>query len=157
MNVFSLFPNTRGVAYSFVQIPQRLMEYGVATSYPLSNKQLLERVEKLVNQFKPDMILVRAPIADNHLNARINDLIQAIITLAKGKGIPIEGYTREQIKSTFEIWGLTNKYEISQRITQWFPQLADYARTVRKSYEAENHCMGIFDSIALISVYIYLM
>ncbi len=154
----SLFPNTRGLGYACIETPQTLVDYGVATVQPVSNEKVFARTKKLIDFFRPTVILIR----DNddpvkHRAKRIEALTAMITAYAKTKNIPVYCYSRTQIREAFEINGMKSKYEIAGLISNWFPELKSrMPQKNRLAYMNEDYNMGVFDAIALIGTHRYL-
>jgi Holliday junction resolvasome RuvABC endonuclease subunit len=152
--VLALYPNARGLGYACVELPQRLLDYGVVTVNPISNGKVLRRVEKFMDYLKPKIILIREGSSLTTFKAaRIKKLIDAITTLAGEKNLTVHHYSRDQVKEVFEQFGATSKYQISQKIVSWFPTLKPFAPKVQKAWENEDYYMGIFDALSLIATH----
>jgi len=153
----SLFPNTQGLGYACIETPQSLVDYGVATIKPVSNEKSFARAKKLIELFRPTVILIR----DNddpvkHRAKRVEALSAMIATYAKTQNIPIYRYSRSQIQDVFEINGMKSKYAISKLIVQWFPELAPRQPKYRRASMNEEYNTGVFDAISLIATHRYL-
>ena len=90
MTIFlSLFPNTRGLGYACIETPQTLVDYGVATIQPVSNEKSFARAKKLIDFFRPTVILIRDnddPI--KHRAKRVEALSAMIAAWPRGKESP---------------------------------------------------------------------
>lgn len=60
------------------------------------------------------------------------------------------------IKIFLMSFGAKNKYEISKKIAEAYPQLNSKLPEKRKAWETENYYQGIFDAMALILTHYYL-
>lgn len=154
--ILSLYPNSRGLGYACIELPQKLLDSGIVTVRPICNDRLLARIEKYMDFFKPKIIVVRDADALTPRGKRIKRLITAVIESAVERGIPIHQYSRDQMKEVFEQFGTSTKYEIAQKLIQWFPELADRAPGVRKPWMDEDYNMGVFDALALAVTHAYL-
>jgi hypothetical protein len=158
MTIFlSLFPNTRGLGYACIETPQTLVDYGVATIQPVSNEKSFARAKKLIDFFRPTVILIR----DNddpvkHRSQRIQTLAAMIAKYAKTQNIPVHHYSRTQIRDVFEINGMKSKHAISRLIVQWFPELEPRLPKYRRASMNEGYNTGVFDAISLIATHRYL-
>jgi hypothetical protein len=124
---------------------------------PLANDKILTRIKKYVEYFRPTVVVVRNCTEPTSPRVeRIQSLIRDIETYAKGEGIPVFGYTRQQIRDVFELFESTTKQEISERITHWFPELAPRMPKTRIKWKDEEYTMCIFDAMALAVTHRYL-
>jgi hypothetical protein len=151
--VLSLYPNVRGLGYACAEMPKKLIESGVVTVSPVNNGTVMERVRRFIEYYKPTIIFVRDPLPTHK---RIAKLAAKIEAHAEKEGMPVYRYSRQQITEVFGTFNAATKYEISQKIITWFPELAIRAPKMRKSYMNEDYNMGIFDAIALIVTHEYL-
>jgi Holliday junction resolvasome RuvABC endonuclease subunit len=146
--IFALYPNSAGLGYVCLQIPDKLLGYGVATTKPLSNRRLLRRAEKFIDYYRPKIILLKEAGASKN-GARNDRLIEAITTLSGEMNIKVFRYTRQQIKDTFEVFGAYTKNDMVNKIVQMLPDLAVRAPKEKKWYEKEDYNMVLFDAVSL--------
>ncbi len=146
--ILALYPNTIGIGYACLQIPNGLLDFGVTTAKPISNSKLLRRAEKFMDYYKPQLILLKET-ASSSRSGRTDKLIEAITTLGGEMGLPVYRYTREQVQDTFEIFGAKTKHEIVEKIIEMLPDLAVRRPRERKWYEKEDYSMGLFHAVAL--------
>ena len=155
--VLSFFPNAIGFGYVCLETPQKLLKSGIIKVRPICNGPILKQVKELVELFNPTIVIVRDFDSNPpHRNKRVQQAISGITTYAKEQHIPIYRYSRQQIRDVFEQFGATSKYEISKKIIEWFPVLADLAPVKRKPWVPEDYQYGIFDALALAITHQYL-
>lgn len=154
--VLSLYPNRRGFGYVCLEWPQKLIDSGIATVRPLCNSGIFDRFEKFLDFYKPQLIVIRDCENLSSCKKRTQKLIHSITIHAGKVKIPIHHYSREQIRDVFEQFGATTKYEIAQKIIEWFPELSWRAPKIRKPWKDEDYSMGIFDALALAITHKYL-
>ena len=154
--VLCLFPNTIGICYA-VFIGIKLIDYGIGYVSPVSNKKSLNRVMQYINFHNPDVILLRKLSKPKAvLNKRNKELINAITEVINSKQrIVLETYTRNKIQEVFQLFQVFSKYQISQKLIYWFPQLAGYEYPFRKDFMSENHNTGVFSAVSLAVVYFH--
>jgi Holliday junction resolvasome RuvABC endonuclease subunit len=155
--ILSLYPNSRGMGYVCVEWPQKLLDSGVATVRPISNSKLLQRVEKFIEFFRPTILVVRdCEPAATRSAIRAQSLIESIAISAEKANVPVYRYSRKQIREVFEQFGVTTKYQIAQKILEWFPELKWRSPKLRKPWMDEDYNMGVFDALALAIAHKYL-
>ena len=152
--VLSLYPNSRGLGYVCIEEPQSLLDFGIVTGKPISNRRIMERVRKFLDYYKPTIVLVRDA---QPYNRRICRLLEDIAGHAEQLGLSVYRYSRQQIKETFEVYGASTKYEVSRKLADWFPVLNSRAPKVRKAWMDEDYNMGIFDAVSLALTHQHLM
>ncbi len=157
VTILALFPTAYGVGYALFHTPKKLVDCGLGHIRPVNSQKSLERVRQYLSFYEPDIVLVRGfekKIAKSY--KRTQKLIQAISEIAEQKGLKMHTYTRTQIKEVFTQFGKNSKYEISQKIIEWYPHTKEYEYSKRKRWMAENHFAGVFDAISLGIVHYYL-
>jgi hypothetical protein len=152
--VLGLYANSRGLGYACIQVPNKVMESGVLNVTPLSNEKIAIRVQRFIEFFKPNVLVIR----DGEKSVpRIQELSDAITKIAAAHNIPVHHYSREQVKDVFEIFGAKTKFERAHKIIETLPELASRAPKIRKAYMDEDYNMGVFDAVALVFVHEYLI
>ena len=145
-----------GVCYSLFD-SQKLIDYGIGYVRPVCSIQSIKKVEQYLEFYKPDVVLLRGMSKRRAKRSkRTKKLIDLICKVANVQGLSVHQYNRSQIKDVFsQFKSGTSKYKISQKLIEWFPQLAALEIPERKRWMAENNNTGVFDAIALGVVYIY--
>lgn len=162
MNVIlALYPNSIGFGYACIEKAapnksQKLLNSGLVNIRPIGNEKALKFVRKITEYFKPQIVVLRGYHRLTKRGKRIQELLTEITKIAKEFDVPLYQYTREQVLYTFEQYGATTKYEISQKIIEAFPELAALSPRIRKFYQNEDYRMGRFDAIALATTHEYL-
>jgi Holliday junction resolvasome RuvABC endonuclease subunit len=153
--LLALYPNSIGIGYACLQVPERLFDFGVTSVKPRSNSKLIKRAERFMDYYKPKIILIKEKETSNRSH-RVNKLIEAIITLSGEKGLPVYRYTRQQIKDVFEIFGAHTKFEMMQKICKMLPDLEHRAPKERQWYEKEDYNMALFHAVSLAVTHVHL-
>ena len=153
--LLALYPNSIGIGYVCIQVPEKLIDFGIATVQPMSNGKLLKRTERFIDYYKPKIVLLKETESSKN-SSRINKLIEAITTLSGEKGLKVFRYTKRQIKDVFEIFGASTKNEIVEKIVKMLPDLAARAPVARKWYDKEHYQMGLFNAVSLAVTHTYL-
>lgn len=112
----ALYPNARGLGYACLELPNNLIEYGIVTVRPMSNERTLKRMEKFIDFFKPEVIIVRDADVSSSSATRMSGLLVGIRKLALKRNLPEHSYARQQVKDVFEVFGAKTKYGIAQKI-----------------------------------------
>lgn len=155
--VLALYPNAMGVCYAVFDSPKDLVDYGIGYIRPVNSKKSILKVEQYLDFYNPDILLLRG-ISKERVkhNKRTQKLIDRICKVAKGKGLDVYKYERNQIKEIFSEFKASSKYQVSKKIIQWFPELEALELPYRKRWMSENHRTGVFDAIAIALIHFYL-
>lgn len=155
--VLALYPNARGLGYACIELPQRLLEYGVITVRPNSQEKLLTRIQKFLDFFQPKIIVIREDSQRRYKVNRLKKIVSSVEAFAVERNITVHQYSREAVKEVFAQFGTTTKYEIAMKIVEWFPELNHRTPKLRKAWMDEDYNMGIFDAISLAVTHAYIM
>lgn len=147
--VLALYPNTRGLCYACLHMPEVLIDCGIANPLPFSVDRYLKRVERFLDYYSPQVIVLRGLAPNTFRGKQAEKLIQSISELAVNRGLPIHHYTRRQIRDVFEVYGAKSKYAISQEVINRLPELSHLAPKPRKLWLPEDPHMGIIDAVSL--------
>lgn len=154
--VMAVFPSTRGFGFTVFEGPLRPVDWGVKIVSDDKNSRSLEKVEKLVELYKPDVIVVEDYKGEGSRRAkRIEELVNDIVSLAKEYDIAVECYSRANIRSFFSRYGAVNKYEIAKTIAGWISSFETSLPPPRKIWESEHHRMALFDAASLALTHFY--
>lgn len=155
--LLSIYPNNRGFGYALMEDPQKLLDYGIVTIRPLCNGRILKRIEKLLDYYKPTLVVTQDyKCTHARYGKRNKALIEAIVELAQRKNLDIHSYTRIQIRDVFEQFEARTKHEISRKIAEWLPEVAYRTPKLRKLWYPEDYNMVLFDALSLIYAFYYL-
>jgi hypothetical protein len=146
--LLALYPNSIGIGYACLQLPDYLFDFGITTAKPVKNRKLLANAEKFMDYYKPKIILLKET-ATSKRSHRNNQLIEAITTLAGEKGLQVFRYTKGQVTEVFEVFGARTKFEIVEKIISMLPELGIRAPKPRRWYEKEDYNMTLFNAVSL--------
>jgi hypothetical protein len=152
--MLAVYPNTNGFGYVILSDKGEILDYGITAVRPIKNEKCIERIMVLVRYFKPK-ILIMEDYEGSIKSKRVQELTKKICE-ELNENLVIFKFTREQVRDTFELFGARNKYEISQKISEVYPQFKAKLPDKRKPWEPENYYQGLFDAMALVLTYMYL-
>lgn len=148
--VLAVDPATRGIGFALFEGPRQPIDWGVKDAKVDKNAQGLLRIQRLMDFYHPDVIVVEDYAGEgSRRSTRVQQLIKDIKRLAQTKGIKTYSYSRSAIRKTFAQSGAKTKYEIAKKIAEWLPTFAQRLPPVRKPWMSEDYRMSIFDAVAL--------
>lgn len=155
--ILAIYPNPRGFGYALVEMPKFIIDHGIVKPYPLSNGTLLKRAERIIDYYRPHVIILRSRESLNaDYSRRTRKLLDAIETLAGEKNISVYSYARENIKDVFALFGARTKHEIASHLVARFPEANLPIPKLRKPWQDEDYSMGMFDALSLIITHSYI-
>lgn len=153
--VFAIYPNTMGFGFVVLSEKGEILDYGMVSIHPVSNDLCLKRVKEITSYFRPE-ILVIEDFENSYKSTRVRKLIADVCNYSSER-MKIFKYSRDQVRDVFELFGANNKYEISKKIAEAYPQLKSKLPEKRRAWEPENYYQGIFDAMSLVLTHYYLV
>lgn len=153
--ILALYPNSIGIGYACLQVPERIYDFGVTKVSPMTNRKLLRRAEKFMDYHRPKIVLIRETGASWN-SQRVDKLIRAIETLAGEKDLKVFRYSQDQVREVFEVFGCHSKYEMAEKIISMLPDLNCRRPKAHKWYEKEDYNMGLFNAVGLAITHVHL-
>ncbi len=152
--IIGIHPNTNGFGFVILNEKGEILDYGITTVRPIKNDKCMLKIKELVGYYNPSIIILE-DYRNSNKSKRVKDLIKRIELNLKST-VKISKYSKEQIKGIFEIFGARNKFEISQKIAEMYPEFKSKLPHKRKPWLPENYYQGLFDAMTLVLVYQYL-
>ena len=155
--LLAICPNTRGFGYALMQDPQTIISYGVVSVTPLCNRRLIKRAKRILDIYEPSLIILEN-VDDIHSRKgrRTRRFMSRLRALFHKLDITIHSHSREHIKDVFRQFGVTTKFGIAKRLSEWFEELEIDMPAYRKPWQAEQYTMGMFDALSLAITHYYL-
>lgn len=152
--MIAVYPNTLGFGYVVLNEKGEILDFGMVSIRPVGNDKCLKRINEIITYFQPQILIVEDHTRSNK-SKRVRKLIKEISDYWEFS-LSIFKYTKEQILNTFEVFKARNKFEISRKISEAYPQLKSKLPEKRKTWEPEDYYQGIFDAMALVLTHHYL-
>tara|TARA_R110002072_G_scaffold302796_1_gene488827 strand:+ start:16939 stop:17451 length:513 start_codon:yes stop_codon:yes gene_type:complete len=156
--VLAIFANGRGFGLAVMKDALTVVSaYNVTIrQYPISNKQVLERIKEKISYYLPSVIVLEEPKGyGSRKSKRVQELIKKIASFAQSKGLGVHQYSRNDIRFVFSAFNAHSKYEIATIISENIPELKAKLPEKRKSHEAESYAISIFDAVSLAITHYY--
>lgn len=153
----TLYANAFGLSYLISKSPKQIIEFGMKHISKKESNCFLKRLDVLLDYFQPMLIILRDFDHPKHkISKKYQGIWQAIEKRAEELGLEIYKYSREQVKEVFASFQAKTKFEISEVISSWYPQLKGRSPRKRKPWLSEDNQMGIFDAFSLMLTHSYL-
>lgn len=95
--LLAVYPSTKGFGYVFFEEPNNLIDFGHAVATPVVNAKIIKRLERMLDFYNPDVIVI--PKGSN--GKRVNLLLSDIKALSKQRTKECFAYSRENIQQLF--------------------------------------------------------
>ncbi len=152
--MLSIYPNTLGFGFVVFNDLGEILDYGMVSIRPINNDKCFGRIQRIISYYQPQLLILEDYLKSNK-STRVQKLIERICE-ANENSLKIFLYPREQVRDVLAIFGAKNKYEISKKVCEAYPQFNSKLPEKRKVWEPENYYQGIFDAITLVLTHNYL-
>jgi hypothetical protein len=136
--------------FVLLEHPGVLLDWGVSGYHASVPESLDRKITYFADKFAPLVVLCRERLVGTErqqflLNRRIDVLKEQ----AAKHSIPIRLVDAKVIRTHFQKQGRNNKYEVSQFVVTYFPELAWRLPSKRKPWQSEPLTQALFDAAAL--------
>lgn len=147
--VLAVSPSVRGFGFALFEGPRMLIDWGMRYVKKDKNKKCATKVDELVAEYNPDMLLIEDWAAKGcRRKKRIRRLLRLIERCAKKRSLKTLRYSRRQIQQCFAQFGGKTKFEIAKQLADWLPELRQSLPPKRKAWNSEHPYMAVFDATA---------
>lgn len=148
--ILAIDPTTKGFGFAVLEGPEFLVDWGTKETPDDKRAHCLKLVGGLIKRYGPDVIVTENPSdKDSRRCQRVQELIAAIIALARERACRTRSFTRADVHTAFSDVDKPNKHRIANAIAEQFPELAPRLPPFRKPWMSEDARMSIFDATAL--------
>jgi RNase H-fold protein (predicted Holliday junction resolvase) len=139
--IIALDPTTKGFGYAILDLPLRLIAWGLAHISGEKRSGAVARFEALLDQFRPDAVVLEdATAPGSRRYPRMRDLIETLAKTARERGVAVYTVARLAVIACFS--------SKDERATK-----AKIAKTLavaqRKTWQSEDERISIFDAVSL--------
>jgi hypothetical protein len=153
--IFALDPTTKGFGYAVLELPFRLVDWGLAHVSGEKESGAIARFEELLDQFRPDVVILEDSAASgSRRRPRVRKLLEKLQETARERGIEVQALPRLAVIECFSSPDArATKYSITKRLAETFPELAERVPQRRKIWQSEDERIATFDALALAVTY----
>ncbi len=154
VRVLAVAPTARGFGYCVME-DQVMLERGNKGVEGNKNQQSVSKIEKLMKQFLPGVLVLQDVEAKGSRRApRIKTLNRQIIELTAKQKCKVALFSVERLRNALlgDVKG--TKHEMAEMLAQKFPvELAGKLPPKRRPWENEDGRMDMFDAVGLAVVF----
>lgn len=153
IRVLAIHPTYRGFGFAVFEPGEKLIDWGLKTVKHDTNAQCMILIEKLIERYTPDVIVMEDLVAKTtRRGPRVKTLLRRVSRLAVRKEIECRRFSRQKIIESFG-GTLRNKHQVASIIAAKLPELARRLPQPRKAWMPEDPRMSIFGAAALALTY----
>ena len=129
--ILGIDPGTTVMGYGLIHIQQnklKLLNFGVIQLHKLSNhpdklKRILERLNGLIEEFKPDEMAIEAPFFGKNVQSmlKLGRAQGVAIAVAMSNGLAVAEYSPKKVKQSITGNGNANKEQIWKMLNSIMP------------------------------------
>ncbi len=154
--VLAIDPTTKGFGFAILEGTERLVDWGVAHVDEPKHAHSLKRVDRLIQDYLPDVLVVEDAAGDGSRRcARVERLLRDTRTLAAKRRLKTRSFGRGAVRKAFASAGATTKEQIAGVLAAWYPELVLRLPPPRKPWMSEDERMSIFDAAALARTFFF--
>lgn len=153
--VLAVQPYTRGFAFTLFEAPHSPVDWGLKVIRDGDRNALsIAALEKLIKVWRPDILLLMERAKERSSPSdRVLELRALIEKMAINLGLPVQRYSRDEIRKTFTCSGSLSRYHMAQELSKDIPALSEQLPPPRKVWDPEDPRMHIFDAAGLTRAY----
>ncbi|HEY1799871.1 MAG TPA: hypothetical protein VGG46_02960 [Terriglobales bacterium] len=149
VRILAIAPSARGFGYCVME-GQEMLERGYKGAKGSKNLQAVAKIEKLMEQFLPGILILPDVNAKGCRRApRIKALHRNIVELAEMHKCKVAVISGRSLRNSLLGNAKGTKHEMAERVAQMFPELAAKLPPIRRAWDSENGRMDLFDAVGL--------
>jgi hypothetical protein len=146
--ILAIDPLSRGVGFAVLEGQHNLIDWGIRTTGQADNARSARVIDKLVDRFRPDILVLEDWHADGSRRCgRVQRLLKRIAT-QEGKRVLVSLVTQREIRAIGPLPCTSTKQGRAGFLAERFPVLQAYVPPVRKPWMSEDDNMAIFDALS---------
>lgn len=119
IRALAIDPGSKGFAFVVLEGSERLIDWGGVTVAGSDVSRFLERLGRLVDRYRPDILILEEP-AGSRRGKRAREWLVWAEDLASERDLEAVAVTRPQVA---ECMGLSTRHEQAAALTKLFPEL----------------------------------
>jgi Holliday junction resolvasome RuvABC endonuclease subunit len=153
VRILAVAPTARGFGYCVME-NNVMLECGrreAKGNKNAKNAQVISKVEKLMNQFLPEVLVLQdVKAADCRRAPRIKMLHRQIVVLAEKHKCKVMLFSGRQLRITLLGNAKGTKHEMAEMLVKKFPtELGKRLPPKRRAWDSEDGRMDVFDAVGL--------
>lgn len=150
ISVLGIAASSRGFGFALMVGPSTLVDWGVKpVKSGDKNERSLSNFGNLIDRYKPNVLGIE-DIQGSRRGARVQVLIEEIVTMAEGENIEVKRFSRQQMSLKILRDERGTKHSLAEHLAARFPEeLSFRLPRKRRLWTSEDYQMDIFQAVAL--------
>lgn len=151
LRILAIAPSSRGFGYAVIEGEEVLVDWGNMQAKGDKNANSLVKIERLLDLFSPDVLVLPDPAAKHtHRAPRVKALIEALRNRTQERSLRVALVTSEQVKKILLGHPDRTKHDVAAFLTKRFqPELGDLLPPKREVWMSEDRRVDIFEAVGL--------
>lgn len=149
--ILAIDPTTKGFGYAILDLPLRLVAWGMAHVEGEKRSGAIFRFEALLDQSRPDAVVLEDTAAPGSRRyPRVRDLLETLAKIARERGLEVHTVSRLAVIACFSSKDEpATKHSIATTLAVAYPELAEKVPKKRKTWQSEDERIAVFDALSL--------
>ncbi len=147
--LLAIDPSSKGFAFAVLEGLSDLVDWGTREAKGEKNASCVQEVQRLIEWYRPDGIVLEDADANTRRCARVRLLLAAIADSAQRAGIAVVRISWQQVQIACGASPTAPKHWVARGVLARFPELRRQFPPRRQPWKSEDHRTGIFDALAL--------
>lgn len=149
--VLGFHPTSRGFGWALFEGPYTPIDWGLVSAGADKNASCLRRLERLLDRFAPETLVLEASDRETTRRARrIAELCTAVRCAADDRGMETAVYSRAEIRAAFAEVGARTRREIAEAVARHCEAFRHRLPKPRRPWESEDARGALFAAAAVV-------
>lgn len=146
--VLAIDPFSRGVGFSVLEGPDKLIDWGLKTTGRADNGKAARVIEALIERFRPDILALEDWDSEGSRRCdRVQKLLDRIAS-SESKRVRVRLISPRHLRAIGPLPQVSTKYGRACFLAERFPELYAFLPRFRKPWMSEDSRMALFDALA---------
>lgn len=147
---FAIHATSRGFGYVVFEGPFAPYDWGTVIAHGDKNAVCLKKLEKMLDRFAPETLLLEEAKSVANRGDRIARLYKAIVALCVSRSIDVAIYALGDIKACFASAGARTRQEIAETVARMIDAFGHRVPKPRKAWQSQDRRMAMFCAASLV-------
>ncbi len=147
--ILAVDPFSRGVGFAVLEGEDNLIDWGIRTTAQANNAKSTRVIDKLVDRFRPDVLVLEAWEADGSRRCPRVEKLLGRIAREEGSRVFVRLVTKKELCAIGPLPLTNTKYGRARFLAERFSkEVGAYLPPERKPWMPEDDRMAIFDALS---------
>jgi Holliday junction resolvasome RuvABC endonuclease subunit len=151
--VLAIHATTRGFGWALFEGPDLPVDWGRVDIRKTQNPLALQRIEELLEEFKPQVLVLEAADKNPRRTRRLRKLYRAVERNAQARGIEVKTFSRADINLALVHTAEASRERVAAAVVARLPALEPTLPAHRKPWQSERAAMALFSAFACAMTY----